>query len=52
LPELKENLAVTAPLGGAKGSGWGRANGSFGIEEFLVEKFLNIATPSAHAGFS
>ncbi|KAH8819311.1 aldehyde dehydrogenase domain-containing protein [Xylogone sp. PMI_703] len=34
---------LTAPLGGAKGSGWGRCNGSYGIEEFLVEKFLRVA---------
>jgi acyl-CoA reductase-like NAD-dependent aldehyde dehydrogenase len=43
---------VTAPLGGAKGSGWGRVNGSFGIEEFLVEKLLYIAGLEAHVGFS
>ncbi|KAN0071820.1 Aldehyde/histidinol dehydrogenase [Elaphomyces granulatus] len=45
---------LTAPLGGAKGSGWGRCNGSYGIEEFLVEKLLYVSNFSAPSpmGFS
>ncbi|KAK3060857.1 hypothetical protein LTS18_007543 [Coniosporium uncinatum] len=30
----------TGPQGGRKGSGWGRQNAEWGIEEFLVEKFI------------
>jgi acyl-CoA reductase-like NAD-dependent aldehyde dehydrogenase len=44
-------LTVTAPLGGAKGSGWGRCNGSYGIEEFLIEKLLYVSSPDAVLGF-
>lgn len=30
----------TGPQGGVKGSGWGRQNARWGIEEFLKEKFI------------
>lgn len=30
------------PLGGVKGSGWGRNNSRFGVEEFLVQKAVAI----------
>lgn len=30
----------TGPQGGRKGSGWGRQNAEWGIEELLVEKFI------------
>ncbi|KAK4556681.1 hypothetical protein LTR86_006252 [Recurvomyces mirabilis] len=30
----------TGPQGGVKGSGWGRQNASWGLEEFLQEKFI------------
>lgn len=30
----------TGPQGGVKGSGWGRQNAHWGIEEFLQEKFI------------
>ncbi|KAK4504017.1 hypothetical protein PRZ48_004932 [Zasmidium cellare] len=32
--------SATGPQGGVKGSGWGRQNGKWGLEEFLVEKFV------------
>ncbi|KAF2683164.1 aldehyde dehydrogenase [Lentithecium fluviatile CBS 122367] len=31
----------TASQGGVKGSGWGRQNGRWGLEEFLVDKFVS-----------
>ena len=33
---------VSLPIGGVKGSGWGNANSSWGLEEFLVEKTVNF----------
>lgn len=32
--------SATGPQGGVKGSGWGRQNAKWGLEEFLVEKFV------------
>ncbi|RVX74536.1 hypothetical protein B0A52_01662 [Exophiala mesophila] len=39
------------PLGGVKGSGWGKNNSRFGVEEFLVGKVIAIFDPSAGPGF-
>ena len=33
---------ASVPIGGVKGSGWGNANSSWGLEEFLVEKTINF----------
>jgi len=41
----------TAPIGGAKGSGWGRNNGKYALREFLVTKTISLHDPSTHAGF-
>lgn len=41
----------TAPIGGAKGSGWGRNNGKYALREFLVTKTISLHDPSAQAGF-
>jgi acyl-CoA reductase-like NAD-dependent aldehyde dehydrogenase len=32
----------TIPIGGVKGSGWGRNNGKYALREFLVEKTITI----------
>lgn len=32
------------PFGGIKHSGFGRENGTYGVEEYVVEKFVNIRT--------
>ncbi|GAB7358656.1 hypothetical protein MBLNU230_g3885t1 [Neophaeotheca triangularis] len=32
--------SATGPQGGVKGSGWGRQNAGWGMEEFLQEKFI------------
>jgi acyl-CoA reductase-like NAD-dependent aldehyde dehydrogenase len=33
---------ATYPLGAVKGSGWGRNNASYGLEEFLVPKVVSL----------
>lgn len=40
IPLLMSSIA-TAPQGGVKGSGWGRQNASWGLEEFLVERHIS-----------
>ncbi|KAK0759197.1 hypothetical protein N5P37_008079 [Trichoderma harzianum] len=35
------------PIGGTKGSGWGRNNGRYALNEFLVEKTISIHDPAA-----
>ena len=39
------------PMGGMKGSGWGKNNSRFGIEEFLVAKAIAVIDPTAESGF-
>lgn len=34
------------PVGGVKGSGWGKNNGKYGIVEFLITKTIGIVEPS------
>lgn len=34
-----------ASQGGVKGSGWGRQNSRWGVEEFLEEKFVSWRSP-------
>jgi acyl-CoA reductase-like NAD-dependent aldehyde dehydrogenase len=42
---------ASAPIGGVKGSGWGRNNGKFGLREFLVEKMVSVHEPDASLNF-
>jgi acyl-CoA reductase-like NAD-dependent aldehyde dehydrogenase len=42
---------ASAPIGGVKGSGWGRNNGKFGLREFLVEKMVSVHEPDAALNF-
>ncbi|UKZ83792.1 hypothetical protein TrVFT333_011605 [Trichoderma virens FT-333] len=35
------------PIGGTKGSGWGRNNGKYALNEFLAEKTITILDPTA-----
>ena len=39
----------TGPQGGVKGSGWGRQNASWGLNEFLKEKFISYHGRDADA---
>ncbi|KAL7942902.1 Aldehyde/histidinol dehydrogenase [Trichoderma barbatum] len=38
------------PIGGTKGSGWGRNNGKYALNEFLTEKTISILDPSSSGG--
>ncbi|KAI9691176.1 MAG: hypothetical protein M1822_008796 [Bathelium mastoideum] len=40
---------VSLPIGGVKGSGWGNANSSWGLEEFVVEKTVNFHATAGDA---
>jgi acyl-CoA reductase-like NAD-dependent aldehyde dehydrogenase len=35
-------IPATFPLGAVKGSGWGRNNGRYGIDEFLSPKVISL----------
>ncbi|KAJ5669385.1 hypothetical protein N7462_010455 [Penicillium macrosclerotiorum] len=48
---ITEYDEANAPIGGTKGSGWGRNNGKYGLREFLVAKTISIHDPSASARF-
>lgn len=39
------------PLGGVKGSGWGRNNSRYAVEEFLVQKAVAVVDPTAGLAF-
>lgn len=41
----------SVPMGGMKGSGWGKNNSRFGVEEFLVGKAIAVVDPSAEHEF-
>lgn len=40
--EHKLTYLATFPIGGTKGSGWGRNNSQFGIEEFIQLKTVSL----------
>lgn len=48
---LTEYDEAAAPIGGVKGSGWGRNNGKYALREFLVTKTISFHDPAAQAGF-
>jgi acyl-CoA reductase-like NAD-dependent aldehyde dehydrogenase len=48
---LTEYDEANAPIGGVKGSGWGRNNGKYGLREFLVEKTISIHDANSAATF-
>jgi acyl-CoA reductase-like NAD-dependent aldehyde dehydrogenase len=41
----------SAPIGGIKGSGWGKNNSRFGVEEFLIRKAVAVVEPTAVPSF-
>ena len=43
---------VSLPIGGVKGSGWGNANSSWGLEEFVVEKTVNFHASDGDISFA
>lgn len=47
---ITEYDEATMPIGGTKGSGWGRNNGKYALREFLVEKTITIHDPLGGAG--
>lgn len=42
---ITEYDEAAIPIGGTKGSGWGRNNGKFALREFLIEKTITIHEP-------
>ena len=48
---ITEYDEANAPIGGVKGSGWGRNNGKYALREFLVEKTISIHDPAAGVSF-
>ncbi|KAJ5746511.1 hypothetical protein N7520_011693 [Penicillium odoratum] len=48
---ITEFEEVTAPVGGVKGSGWGRNNAHWGLDEFLVDKMVSIHGENSEATF-
>ena len=42
---------VIVANGRYEGSGWGKNNSRFGIEEFLVAKAIAVIDPTAASGF-
>lgn len=47
---ITEYDEANMPIGGTKGSGWGRNNGKFALREFLIEKTITIHDPSCVVG--
>jgi len=48
---ITEYDEANAPIGGVKGSGWGRNNGKYALREFLMEKTISIHDPTASVNF-
>ncbi|KAM0259708.1 hypothetical protein ACHAQJ_003142 [Trichoderma viride] len=48
---LTEYDEPNIPIGGTKESGWGRNNGKYGLNEFLVEKTISIHDPTVAGQF-
>ncbi len=48
---ITEYDEANTPIGGVKGSGWGRNNGKYGLREFLVEKTISVHDTSAQVNF-
>jgi acyl-CoA reductase-like NAD-dependent aldehyde dehydrogenase len=48
---MTEYDEANAPIGGVKGSGWGRNNGKYGLREFLVEKIISIHDAASIVNF-
>ena len=44
-------LLATFPIGGTKGSGWGRNNSQFGIEEFVQLKVISLNMNGSESTF-
>ena len=48
---ITEYDEANIPIGGMKGSGWGRNNGKYALREFLVEKTITLHNPGASVRF-
>ena len=48
---ITEYDEANAPIGGVKGSGWGRNNGKYALREFLAEKTISVHDPAATVNF-
>ena len=48
---LTTDNTVTAAVGGVRGSGWGRNNAHWGLDEFLVDRMVSIHGEGSEATF-
>ena len=44
-----DSFLATLPVGGEKGSGWGRSNANWGMAEFMTFKLITISMKKARA---